>query len=209
MILQPVFGDADAVVRVEVPPEQLDRGVGRARTILVVLALVLFIGCVLVADLLARSLTRPLDAVGAAAERLARGDLDTRVEPEGTHETREIARAMNRLATRIGELLAAEREQVADLSHRLRTPITVLRLDVESLPDAGRPRTARRGRRRAHPSGRRRDPRGPPRRTRGQRCVLRRAGGGRATGWRCGRRSPRTKDGTCSARSPTGRCPPG
>ena len=39
------------------------------------------------------------------------------------------------MAGRIGELLTAEREQVADLSHRLRTPITALRLDVESLSD--------------------------------------------------------------------------
>src|SRR6478609_9357243 len=136
VILQPVFGEGGTqVVRVEVPAEFLDRGVDRARTILVLLALVLFAGCVLVADLLARSITRPLAAVGTAAERLAAGDLTTRVEPEGTHETREIARALNRLATRIGELLTAEREQVADLSHRLRTPITVLRLDAESVAD--------------------------------------------------------------------------
>lgn len=136
VILQPVFGEGGTqVVRVEVPADTLNRGVDRARAILVLLALVLFAGCVLVADLLARSLTRPLVAVGGAAERLAAGDLSTRVEPEGTKETREIARAMNRLATRIGELLTAEREQVADLSHRLRTPITVLRLDAESITD--------------------------------------------------------------------------
>lgn len=42
--------------------------------------------------------------------------------------------AINVLAGRIGELLATERESVADLSHRLRTPITALRLDVDALP---------------------------------------------------------------------------
>jgi signal transduction histidine kinase len=41
---------------------------------------------------------------------------------------------VNRLATRIGELLAHERESVADLSHRLRTPVTALRLDADALP---------------------------------------------------------------------------
>jgi len=35
----------------------------------------------------------------------------------------------------IGELLAAERESVADLSHRLRTPVTALRLDAEGLAE--------------------------------------------------------------------------
>ena len=45
-----------------------------------------------------------------------------------------MAAALNRLAGRIEELLAAERETVADLSHRLRTPLTAVRLDVEALP---------------------------------------------------------------------------
>ena len=47
-----------------------------------------------------------------------------------------MAAALNQLADRIGDLLAAERETVADLSHRLRTPLTALRLDVEALPDS-------------------------------------------------------------------------
>ena len=42
---------------------------------------------------------------------------------------------MNQLAERIDELLAAEREGVVDLSHRLRTPLAVLRFEAESLAD--------------------------------------------------------------------------
>ena len=68
------------------------------------------------------------------ADRLAGGDLDARVTPDGPPETRSVAIALNRLAARIIELLHAEREAVADLSHRLRTPVTALRLDVEALP---------------------------------------------------------------------------
>jgi signal transduction histidine kinase len=46
-----------------------------------------------------------------------------------------VARALNTLAERISELLREERETVADLSHRVRTPLTALRLDAEALPD--------------------------------------------------------------------------
>ena len=43
---------------------------------------------------------------------------------------------MNRLVDRIEALLERERAGVADLSHRLRTPITALRLRIDALPDA-------------------------------------------------------------------------
>jgi signal transduction histidine kinase len=48
---------------------------------------------------------------------------------------RRAGAGLNRLALRIGELLAHERETVADLSHRLRTPMTALRIDAEPLRD--------------------------------------------------------------------------
>jgi signal transduction histidine kinase len=47
---------------------------------------------------------------------------------------------VNRLAGRIGELLTAERESAADLAHRLRTPLTALRLDAEALSGPDRER---------------------------------------------------------------------
>ena len=46
-------------------------------------------------------------------------------------------RAMNRLVGRIELLLERERAAVSDLSHRLRTPITALRLRIDGLADTG------------------------------------------------------------------------
>lgn len=137
LVLQPVVSDQGlSVVQVAVAPDDLQGGVTRARGVLLALGLALFAGSIVVAHLLARNLTRPLRELSAAAERLGSGDLGAHVVPSGTEETREVGVAMNLLAGRIEELLAAEREQVADLSHRLRTPVTVLRLDAESLQDA-------------------------------------------------------------------------
>ena len=48
---------------------------------------------------------------------------------------RAVAAALNQLAARIRDLLRHERERVADLSHRMRTPMTALRLDAEGLRD--------------------------------------------------------------------------
>jgi len=88
-----------------------------------------------VADLLARSLVRPLADVAKAADRLAAGDLSARAEQAGPPEVRSASAGLNGLARRIGELLAYERETMADVSHRLRTPMTALQIDAESLRD--------------------------------------------------------------------------
>ncbi|TCC64097.1 HAMP domain-containing histidine kinase [Kribbella pittospori] len=90
------------------------------------------------AELVSRRLARPLEETANTAERLARGDLDARAPTTGPAEVAKVGAALNGLADRIDEVIAVEREAVADLSHRLRTPLTALRLQVEALPDRER-----------------------------------------------------------------------
>ncbi len=136
-LLQPVTRpDGTAVIRVLMPDARLSRGVAEAWLGLALLGLGLFLLSVVVADRLARALTRPITALATAAAALEQGQLSTRVAPAGPPEISAVGAELNRLAARIGDLLKAERETAADLSHRLRTPVTVLRLDAESLQDA-------------------------------------------------------------------------
>lgn len=123
------------VITVLVPARVLDKGVGQAWLLLGALSVALVLAAVVVADRLARTIVTPVRELAGTAERLGQGDLDARVEPSGPREIVEVGHVLNRLAGRIGELLAAERELVADLSHRLRTPITALRLDADGLHD--------------------------------------------------------------------------
>jgi signal transduction histidine kinase len=124
-----------AVIRTFVSSAQLTRGVLRAWLVLGGVGLGLVAVSVIVSAWLARSLVRPLRALAQASEELAAGDLSARAPFEGAPEIRKVSLGLNRLAVRIGELLAHERETVADLSHRLRTPLTALRIDAESLRD--------------------------------------------------------------------------
>ncbi|QFY07162.1 HAMP domain-containing protein [Nonomuraea phyllanthi] len=124
-----------AVIRVFVPDAELTRGVREAWLALLVLGLALVVLGIVLADRLALRVTRPVDGLARVSHRLAGGDLTARAEPGGPPEVRSVALALNHLAGRIDELLVAERESVADLSHRLRTPLTGLRLDAESLRD--------------------------------------------------------------------------
>jgi signal transduction histidine kinase len=124
-----------AVIRSFVPDAVLHHGVARAWLLLLGIGAFLLLLSVAVADQLARSLVRPLTALALAADRLATGDLSARATVDGPQEVRRAGNGLNRLAARIDDLLAHERESVADLSHRLRTPLTALRIDAESLRD--------------------------------------------------------------------------
>ncbi|GAA5053640.1 signal transduction histidine kinase [Thermocatellispora tengchongensis] len=125
-----------SVVRAFLSEADLTRGVYETWLGMLALGLALIGIGIAVADRLALRVTRPMTATAGVSHRLAAGDLSARAEvPDGPPEARATALALNHLAGRIGELLDEERENVADLSHRLRTPLTGLRLDAESLRD--------------------------------------------------------------------------
>ncbi|MGX4654986.1 ATP-binding protein [Micromonospora sp. SCSIO 07396] len=127
--------DGTGVIRTVVPRADVTAGVARAWLVLAALGVVLVLLGLAVADRLARTLVRPITELSSVSHRLANAELTARAEPAGPPELREVAGALNHLAARIQVLLREEREQVADLSHRLRTPLTALRLEAESLRD--------------------------------------------------------------------------
>jgi signal transduction histidine kinase len=136
-LLVPVYTeDGEAVLRVFVPADELTAAVPRARLTLALLGLGLLALSVGLGLLLARAFLRPIGELSATAERLAGGELAARVPPSGIREIDTAGGALNRLAGRVRELLSLEREEVADLAHRLRTPVAALRLDAETLPAA-------------------------------------------------------------------------
>ncbi len=130
----PTAGGGVSVVEVHVSDAAMRRGVDKAHAVLVLLALSLLVGSALLADRLAAGAVKAAQSLADAAGRLGDGELDVRVVPSGPPEVARAAMAFNHLADRFLALLAVERELAADLSHRLRTPLTRLRLNAEALP---------------------------------------------------------------------------
>jgi len=137
VVYLPVIGSdgATSVVRVHVPQGEMTAGVGRAWLILAALGAALVLIAVLIADWIGRSIVRPVADLSDSAAKLGAGDLGARVTPDGPAEIHGLGVEFNRLAGQIDQLLLSEREAAADLSHRLRTPMTALRLDVEALEE--------------------------------------------------------------------------
>ncbi len=133
-VVVPVLKDDTAwVVVVSVPTAVLMENVVASWLVLAALGAALIAVAALVADRLSRSIVQPIQDLVAATERLGAGELDASVSPSGPAELVQVGAAFNHLSHRVTQLLAGERESIADLSHRLRTPLTALKLDVEAL----------------------------------------------------------------------------
>jgi signal transduction histidine kinase len=123
------------VARTVVPRSEYHRGVATATAIVTALGLAVLLLAMFAADRVGHRVARPIRDLAIGAMQMRDGHLDVRVPERGPRELMALAAALNQLAARVEKLLAAERDAVADLAHRLRTPVTALRLDADSIPD--------------------------------------------------------------------------
>ncbi|WP_020142679.1 HAMP domain-containing sensor histidine kinase [Terracoccus sp. 273MFTsu3.1] len=123
------------VVESTVSNDEMRQGVAAAWATIICLGLLLVGVAALIALRLGRRVSVPVTRLAAVAHRIREGEVGTRAVPEGPPETVELAGALNQLADRIDVLVTSERAAVADLGHRLRTPVTALRLDSDLVTD--------------------------------------------------------------------------
>jgi len=79
----------------------------------------------------ARSLTRPLGQLSAAARRFGSGDLSARTDMTRRDQLGDVSRAFDEMAERITSLLEANQALVGAVSHELRTPISRIRVALD------------------------------------------------------------------------------
>ena len=84
----------------------------------------------------ARRVTAPLAVLAAAAQRLGADVHAPPIAESGTIETRQASHAFNEMQVRLRALIENRTRMLAAISHDLRTPLTLLRLRAETVPDA-------------------------------------------------------------------------
>jgi signal transduction histidine kinase len=82
-----------------------------------------------------RRVSRPLDELVDASNKVAEGDYSARVEVKGPPEVRSLLHGFNAMAERLQAHDQQRRSMLADISHELRTPITVIQGNVEGILD--------------------------------------------------------------------------
>lgn len=132
----PVLSGDEVVgaVRFSAPERVVSERAGqRVRQLFVVAAISIGIAAA-VAWLLSLMITRPLEQLRRATQRLAAGDLSSRAETEdGPPELRELGSSFDTMAERLEQLVERQRSFAGTASHQLRTPLTALRLRLEQL----------------------------------------------------------------------------
>lgn len=142
--LRPVEADGKIVgwvgfapANIQLPPEAGRFLAGQRR----VLGLSLLVGmglALLSAFLLARHLSRPVSQLDETVAALAGGDFEKRAEVSTEDEIGRLARNVNQLAVGLQSSRSARQRWMADIAHELRTPVAVLKGEIEAVADGVR-----------------------------------------------------------------------
>ncbi|MFC1689197.1 ATP-binding protein [Pseudomonadota bacterium] len=119
------------------PPEAERFFRGQVRITVIALAIALVVATAL-ALLLARNLSRPVKALDNTVRRLSEGEYDARAELYSLDETGRLAEHINLLAASLEKNRTARRRWMADIAHELRTPVAILKGEIEALSDGVR-----------------------------------------------------------------------
>lgn len=85
--------------------------------------------------LLSRWLINPLTALSRIAKKLAAGEFNVRVDHQSNDELGELCRNFNELANTLSANEKARKQWVADISHEMRTPLAVVKAQIEAMQD--------------------------------------------------------------------------
>ena len=109
-----------------------------------VAALIAIPAAILLAIIVARYITRPLQQLTLASQRMAEGTFDVDISIERRDEVGRLAQSFSTMATRVGDARTEMRELVASVSHDLKTPLTSILGFAQALRDDGGDAEARR-----------------------------------------------------------------
>lgn len=103
------------------------------------IAVGLLLAGLLVSAFLAHWLTQRIQRLGQVAASLIQGDYSARITVDGYDELAQLGDDFNRLGAALEAARESRQQWIADIAHELRTPLAVLRAEIEAMQDGVRP----------------------------------------------------------------------
>lgn len=100
----------------------------------IIILILLFAG-IFISFYMSRSITKPVLKISEAAQQVAKGNFDARAEISGDDEIAQMAKNFNYMIDEIGEAEKTRKAIFANISHDLRTPLTMIRGYAETIKD--------------------------------------------------------------------------
>ena len=131
-------GQAQATFIVAAAQDQVRENESRVLHLALIEALIALLAGAFAGYLLLRGLLRRIGRITETAAGLGQGEMDRRLGDQGTDdEVGKLAATFDSMADRVAAAMATQRSQLADVSHQLRTPLTVARGHLEVLGRTG------------------------------------------------------------------------
>jgi signal transduction histidine kinase len=117
------------------PVNEQETFVSSVNRSMLLVALIAGGAALLVAFLLSRRILGPVEALTDAARRMGEGNLESRVDVRSRDEIGQLAEAFNAMADSLSRVEQLRRNMIGDIAHELRSPLTNIRCQLETLQD--------------------------------------------------------------------------
>ena len=138
MVLSRVFANAagdELLLLLNTNITPLDATVSTLRVQLKYITLLLVLAALILSFIIARRLSAPIKRINASAKQLAQGEFACQFNGKGYRETGELADTLNYAAAELSRTERLQRELIANISHDLRTPLTMIGGYAEMMRD--------------------------------------------------------------------------
>lgn len=124
-----------AYLFIESTIEPIDSTVKIIREQLMFISIILFELAIIVGTLAAMRLSRPIISITKTAKRFGEGDFDVEFKGKGYKETEKLAEVLNDAKNEIRKVSDLRKDLIANISHDLRTPLTMVKAYAEMIRD--------------------------------------------------------------------------
>lgn len=105
------------------------------RTQLLYISIVLVVLATAIAFLVARTMTKPIKKISNAAKEIANGNLEVDVNVSTNDEIRELSESFQYMTKELSKVQILQKELIANISHDIRTPLTMIKGYAETIKD--------------------------------------------------------------------------